>query len=223
MTEQLFLTLGGMCLLAAGIGAMESMARGMSFGRVLSFAVCACGIAVIWAGAVRSGSAASLRVAILGTFSASGGFLGGLPAAMLAKRRAGAVLVNLGTGVPAGVKVISAVAALVGIPAVIMQLIETPRSAATPLLFGQALMFLMFAARSGLLVATKWVLTEAGILGPNAFVPWRQVLDFDWQEPDTLLIATSAEFRGGRRLTIPVLPAVREAAAAVLAGKVAAR
>jgi hypothetical protein len=73
----------------------------------------------------------------------------------------------------------------------------------------------------------RWVLTERGIIGPNAgpnaFVPWDQASSYEWQDLNTVAITTAATFAGARRFTISVAPAARESARTILAGKLPLR
>ena len=224
MAHQLALEIGGMIIFAAGMTRFESRALRPNAGAATTILWCLTGFVMIAFAAVQAGLTWSLRLAVLGMYSATGAFLGGTIAAILVKSRAGAVLADLGTGVPTGFKVVSGIGALIGIPAVVIQMISASKPGSMEFLIGQALFFVTSAIRAALMARTKWMLAEGGIIGPNAFVPWRQALAYNWQDANTLGIRTMAGFAGPpRRFTIPVSAEAHEGAAAILASKMAAQ
>jgi hypothetical protein len=181
-----------------------------------------CGIGLIAIAAFEVAQGRLVRAHIVAIFSAAGGGFGGTASIGIAKRRAGTIVASLGTGIrfrSAPVVFLS-----VGMIGVVMQFIdliaEAYQPAATLALIGQTLFFLGFAVWMTLMARTPWAFGERGILGPNVFVPWPQVVDYQWQDPTTLAITTTTV---RRRLTIPVAPETHERADSILASKLAER
>jgi hypothetical protein len=170
--------------------------------------------------AVRAELSWGLRAAILGTYSGTGGMLGAIASNISAKRRAGPILVTLGTVIATGFKIVSAVAVSLGILSVAMQSIDTHRSGPELMSVGHALMFTTFGIQAVMITTTRWVLADQGIVGPNVFVPWKQALAWDWQDPNTLAIAIKPGLLGARKFRIPVDSDARDEVAAVLASKI---
>jgi hypothetical protein len=218
MELELVLAAGGMALVAVGAWRLESRASRIS--AALAILLYLCGIAIIAIAVARSESRWALRLALLCTYSGAGGVLGSTIGVMLAKRRAGAILAAIGTVVPARTKILWAGAISAGILGVVMQIIDTERSTSLLMLIGQAWLFAIFGIQGVLMARTRWVLAERGIIGANLFVPWQQVMACDWQDSNTLGIATKPGFRGPRRFTVSVVPEARERAAAILASKI---
>ena len=152
----------------------------------------------------------------------AGGVLGSIIGVILAKRRAGAILATIGMVVPARTKIFCTGVISIGIVGVVMQIIDAERSASLVMLIGQAWLFAIFGIQAMLIAGTRWVLAERGIIGAKLFVPWQQVLACDWQDSNTLGIATKPGFRGPRRFTVSVAPEARERASAILASKITA-
>lgn len=212
--------IGGTALLAGGVSRLEPRAQRDRAAAVVGFLICACGLALIAAGAIRAESRWALRVAMIGSYCAAGAFFGLATARVLAKRDAGAILARLGTGVSGGIKVIGAICAPMGIIAVLVQLLDAHRRNSALGLIGQALFFTAFGLHFLLLVRSSWCLSEEGIIGPNVFVPWRRVVAYDWGESNTLIITIRRGLLRARRFTIPFVPEARECAAEVLSDKV---
>jgi hypothetical protein len=220
MELELVLAAGGMALVAVGAWRLDSRTSRIS--AALAMLLCLCGIAMIAIVAVGSESRWVVRISILGTYCGAGGVLGGTIGVMLAKRRAGAILATIGMVVPARTKILWAGAISFGIVGVVMQFIDFQGTTSLLMLVGQAWLFAIFGLQAVLMVGTRWVLTERGIIGAKLFVPWQQVLACDWQDSYTLGIATKPGFRGPRRFTVSVEPEARERAAAILASRIPA-
>ncbi len=209
-----------MILLAAGVWRIES--RPQSLVKTLTILLCVCGIVLIAVAAVRNGSNWNLRIAVLGAYSGTGGLLGSIVHNISAKQRAGAILASLGTAATTGFKIISGIAAPAGILSVGMQFIDARKPGTLLMLIGQGLLFATFGLQALLMVRGRWSLADQGIVGPNAFVPWKQISWWDWQDTNTLAIATKPGFRGPRRLKLSVVPEAHEHATAILATRISA-
>jgi hypothetical protein len=220
MTLELALAAGGMALVAVGAWRLESRASRIS--AAVGMLLCLCGIAIIAIVAIESESRWALRIAILGSYSGAGGVLGATIGVMLAKRRAGATLATIGTVVPAKTTILWAVVVSIGMVGVVMQVIDLQRTTSLLMLVGQAWLFAIFGLQAVLMAGSRWVLAERGIIGAKLFVPWQRVLACDWQDSNTLGIATKPGFRGPRRFTVSVVPEARERAAAILASRIPA-
>jgi hypothetical protein len=220
MELELMLAAGGMALVAVGAWRLESKAS--RIGVAPAILLCLCGIGIIAMVAMGSESRWALRIAILGSYSGAGGVLGSIIGVILAKRRAGAILATIGMVVPARTKIFCTGVISIGIVGVVMQIIDAERSASLVMLIGQAWLFAIFGIQAMLIAGTRWVLAERGIIGAKLFVPWQQVLACDWQDSNTLGIATKPGFRGPRRFTVSVVPEARERASAILASKITA-
>jgi hypothetical protein len=188
MAQEFVLAAGGMALVAAGAWRFES--RASRTGAALAMLLCLCGIAIIAIAAARSESRCALRLAILGTYSGAGGVLGSTIWGMLVNRRAGAILATIGMVVPARTKILWVGIISIGIVGVVMQIIDAQRSTSLLMPIGQAWLFATFGIQVLLMAGTRWVLAERGIIGAKLFVPWQQVLACDWQDSNTLGIAT---------------------------------
>jgi hypothetical protein len=178
-----------------------------------------CGLLLIALAALQAGSEWSLRLVIIGTYAAAGVFLGETITNVLSKSRAGDVLASLRKCAPVGLSIISAVIAPIGLLGVVMVGGEN-RPGSTLVLLGQALFFITFGIWAALMAGVRWNLAERGILGPNVFVPWQQILAYKWQGPNIVAITTAGFFSGSRRFTISVAPEDSKLAAAILARKV---
>jgi hypothetical protein len=222
MRSELALATCGMILLAAGTFRIDSRRLRRLSGAAFGFMLCISGVILVTMAAVRAAPGWAARLGATGTCSAGAALLGGTAAAALLRRRAGPVLASLGSGAPAGLRVVTMIVVPVGFAGVLMQLADAPRPAAGLVLIGQSLFFAAFGARSLMMVRTRWALAEFGIVGPAVFVPWEAV-SWEWQDPRTLAITTRAAFGGPRRFTVPVAPEARERADAVLAAKAAGR
>jgi hypothetical protein len=206
-----------MALLAVGICWTGWRPHGSS--RALTIFLCVCGIALI-ATAAHGEPRWSVRVAALGMYSSSGGFLGMAAWAIWAKRHAGPILATLSAVATSGFRIVSMIVISAGTLGVIMQFIDKPRSGSFFMLVGQFLFFATFAIQAIVTSKARWRLTECGISGPNIFVPWQQILAYQWQGSNTLAITTKANFPGARELKIPVVPEASESAAEVLARRI---
>jgi hypothetical protein len=178
-----------------------------------------CGLLLIASAALQAGSSWSLRLVIIGTYAAAGVFLGETIINVLSKSRAGDVLASLRKCAPTGLSIISAVIAPIGLFGVVMFSNEH-RPGSMLVLLGQALFFITFGIWAALMAGLRWNLAERGILGPNVFVPWQQILAYKWQGPNVVAITTAGFFSGARRFTISVASEDSKLAAAILARKV---
>jgi hypothetical protein len=221
MNYELVSIIGGTALLAAGIWRVGTRSQRGRASAIVGVLICACALLLIAAGAIRSGSGWAPRITILGGYSASGAFLGFAITNALAKHHAGAVLASLGTGVSGRVKVIAAICLSIGIISVVAQLLEADGKDSLLRLFGQALFFISLGLHFLVLARYSWRLSERGIIGPDVFVPWSQVLSYDWGESNKLTVTKRAALSGARQFTIPFVPEARERAAEVLSSKVA--
>lgn len=220
MDYELVSIIGGTALLTAGIWRVETRSQRGKAAAVVAVLICACALLLIAAAAIRAESSWALRVAILCSYSGAGGILGSAITNALAKGHAGPVLASLGTGVTGGVKVMAAIAAPIGIISVVAQFLDAHRKISTLGLIGQALCFISLGLHFLFLARSSWCLSEGGIIGPNVFVPWSQVLSYDWGDSNTLTITMRPGLLRARRFKIPFVPEAREPAAEVLSGKV---
>ena len=211
-----------MLLTAFAVWLLEERAPGKIGGVAPAIVLGLCGIGLIAVAVIESGQGWIGRMGVLATCSAAGGSLGGIAAAVRWKRRAGAILASLGISASSGNESVAVVFLSVGIIGGTMQFVEFVmngyRPAATLFLIGQALFYLAFIIWMRRIARTPWSFAEHGILGPTEFVPWPRVMDYRWQDSETLAITMTT---GWRRLTIPVAPESRERAATILAGKLA--
>jgi hypothetical protein len=218
MAYELVLAVGGMALLAAGVWRVES--RPQRAGAALAMLVCLCGIVIIAIATAQSEPRWSLRLAILCTYAGVGGLLGVTTAAILARRRTGAILATIGMVVPVGSRILWAGVVSIGMLSVVLRIVDAQTPASLVALIGQALFFVIFGIQAVLMAGTRWVLAEQGIIGPKVFVPWQQILAYGWQDSNTLGIETKPGFRGPRKFTVSIVPETRERAAAILACKI---
>ncbi len=221
MNYDLVSILSGTALFATGMWRVETMSQRGRASAMVAVLICACALLVITAAAIRAGSSWALRIAILGSYTAAGAFLGLAITNGLAKHHAGAVLASLRTGISGGVKVMTAICAPIGIISVVAQFLDAQRKNSTLGLIGQALLFTSMGLYFLLLARSPWCLTEGGIIGPNVFVLWRQVLSYDLGESNKLTVTVRPGLLGARRFTIPFVPEARERAAGVLSSRVA--
>jgi hypothetical protein len=223
MAQQLALGWGGMVLLALAVCRFKRRALQNTGGVALAIALGLWGVGLITIAAGEAVSRWIARLGVIGISSAAGGNLGATAAALVAKKRAGALLASVGTSVPIRFKSgpgMLLAAGMIGVVLQFMDLVaEGYRPAATLSLMSQFLFFLALAGWMTLMAETPWSLAEHGILGPNVFVPWPQVVDYHWQDSNTLAITST----GRQRLIIPVVPHRREHAAAILPSKLAER
>jgi hypothetical protein len=217
MADELIFGVVGMALLAVGTCLMGW--RPGSASRALAIFLCVCGIALI-ATAAHGEPRWSVRVAALGMYSSSGGFLGMTAWTIWAKRHAGPILATLGAVATSGFRIVSIIVISAGTLGVIMQYIDTPQSGSLFMLVGQFLFFATFAVQAIVTSKARWCLTECGISGPNVFVPWQQILAYQWQGSNTLALTTKPDFRGARELKISVVPEASGRVAEMLARRI---
>jgi hypothetical protein len=214
MATDLVLAVGGMTVLAFGLWWMERMA----LRRPIAYVLCACGIVLIATAAARAGSNWALRIAALGMYSTAGLLLGTTTATIWARRHAGAILASLGMVAMTGYKIMSAIAVSGGMLGVFMQALDAHRSSTLFMLVGQGLFFSTLGIKA-LMARAQWSLADQGIIGPDIFVPWRQVSAWHWQDSNTLAIELKPGFLRPRRFTISVAPEAHERPAAILTTK----
>jgi len=104
MAHELILGAAGMALLAVGICWAGWRPQGSN--RTLAILLCVCGIALI-ATAAHGEPRWTVRVAALGMYSSSGGFLGMIAWAIWAKRHAGPILATLSAVATSGFRIVS--------------------------------------------------------------------------------------------------------------------
>jgi hypothetical protein len=111
----------GMTLIAFGTWRLESRVWRETGARWPAIGLCLLGVAVAAMAANEAALNWRLRVAVVCSYSAAASFCGAIVAAMAAKRRAGAVITELGTGAPAGLTFVAAVVAPISTVALIVR------------------------------------------------------------------------------------------------------
>ncbi len=222
MTHDFLIIFLGTALLAAGMSGLHPLnSYQTGWVKGLSLALALAGLGVIVAGALRTSPIVSVRFAIGSSYFAAATLLGGSAATLLINRLAGRVMIDLGTTLPKGFAWILVVTAPVGLFSVWKQFGGVHESSVFIPLVGQALYFLAFGIWGTIGLRTSWRFTERGIVGPWAFVPWKNCFSYLWKDAEQeLQISVRRGVSRESTLKVNVPPERHQMADEILAAKV---